>query len=146
MTLNAGRPGSQRLEQRAHRRFPIQLGLRFVRPGEKNMPPTGDGGSINISSTGLLFRCSGASSGRLHAGDILVTALDWPVSSGGSRLVLLLSGHVVWKAGSNVGMSVSHYELLSEPEVGDLGALAVPGESSLATRLRRIPASRRRVP
>lgn len=97
-------------ERRMHARYPVKLAVRFLIRSGKLVSFSGEGTSVNISSTGMLFR----SSKHLNGGDTVVAAVEWPVSDQSKPLMLLFHGHVVWIKGSQVGMSVSHYGFLSE--------------------------------
>jgi hypothetical protein len=72
-------------------------------------PVTGTGESINISSTGLLFRCDR----KLQPGDSIIMALDWPpAASEHEPLYLVVSGYVVRVKGLAAAVSISRNELV----------------------------------
>lgn len=96
-------------ERRAHPRYPVKLALRFLIRAGRVMSVCGEGTSVNISSTGMLFR----SSKRLNQAEKIISAVQWP-SSEGKPLFLLFHGHVVWMKGSLIGMSISHYGFFPE--------------------------------
>ena len=108
-------------ERRAHARYPVKLALRFLIRTEKVLSISGEGTSLNISSTGMLFRCSE----RLTSGDTVTAALEWPQPADGKPMILLVHGHVVWIKSAQVGLSVSHYGFLAQniPAADDLESL-----------------------
>jgi PilZ domain len=115
-------PGrNPREERRTHARYPVKLALRFLIRSGKFVSVCGEGTSINISSTGMLFRTSK----RLNRGETVIAAVEWPRTTDGKPTVLLFHGHVVWIKGSKVGISISHYGFLSEeiPNITDLEGL-----------------------
>ncbi len=96
--------------RRRHNRYPLELELQFT-AGGRDSSLSGSGRSINISSGGLLFR----STRRLREGDPLVLAADWPVQfDSAKRLVLLVSGHVVWRRGTKTAVAIAQYELVPD--------------------------------
>ena len=102
-------PTSPPQERRRRTRYPIQLSLHFMAvPQETRASRSGEGQSVNISSAGMLFRTAA----RLHAGDAVVAALEWPVCSGSTPLVLLLSGRIVWRRGADCGMFIARHDLV----------------------------------
>ena len=103
-------PTSPPQDRRRRTRYPIELSLHFMAvPQESRVSRAGDGRSVDISSAGLHFRTSA----RLHAGDAVVAALEWPVPSGTTTpLVLLLSGRIVWKKGADCGMFIARHDLV----------------------------------
>jgi hypothetical protein len=121
--MTEAHPLTSQQERRAHARYPVKLAVRFLIRSGKLISFSGEGTSINISSTGMLFR----SSKHLNGGETVVAAVEWPVSDQTKPLVLLFHGHIVWIRGSQVGMSVSHYGFLSEAvDADNLFQLASP--------------------
>jgi hypothetical protein len=114
-----------REERRTHVRYPVKLDLRFlIRPG-KVVTTSGEGTSVDISSTGIQFRTPK----RLNGGEKVIAAIQWPLTAEGKPLTLLIYGNVVWTKGALVGMSVSHYGFLSHgavPELENLQDLPMP--------------------
>jgi len=108
-------------ERRAHARYPVKLALRFLIRTKKVLSISGEGTTLNISSTGMLFRCSE----HLTSGDTVTAALEWPPTADGKPMILLVHGHVVWIKGGQVGLRVSHYGFLAQniPAADDLESL-----------------------
>jgi hypothetical protein len=122
-SMTEAHPLTSQEERRAHARYPVKLAVRFLIRSGRLISFSGEGTSINISSTGMLFR----SSKHLNGGETVVAAVEWPVSDQTKPLVLLFHGHIVWIRGSQVGMSVSHYGFLSEAvDADNLFQLASP--------------------
>jgi PilZ domain len=114
-------------ERRAHPRYPVQLALRFLIRSGKLISISGEGTSINISSSGMLFRTSK----RLNTGERVVAAVEWPTALKEKPVILLFHGNVVWMKGSHIAMSISHYGFVMEeiPDIEDgrkLDHLAAP--------------------
>lgn len=89
-------------------RYPVKLGVKFLIRSGKVHSMSGTGTTVNISSTGLLFRASK----RLDGGEKVVVAVDWPTADANKPMILLFQGYVVWMKGSQVGLAVSHYGFL----------------------------------
>jgi hypothetical protein len=103
--------GSANSERRSRNRYPIARQLTFTVWAGKAPVLSGAGTSINVSSTGMLFR----STGRLRPAEYVTAAVDWPLLSGdGERLVLVVSGPVVRTHGSRMAMSISRHELVRD--------------------------------
>lgn len=98
-------------ERRSRNRYPIACQLRFTGWAGKAPVLSGAGTSINVSSTGMLFR----SAGRVRPAEYVTAAMEWPLLSGdGERLLLVVSGPVVRAHGSRVAMSISRHELVRD--------------------------------
>src|SRR5579864_7365210 len=88
-------------ERRSHPRYPVKLAIRFLIRAGRVTAISGEGTSINISSTGMLFRTSK----RVDDAEKVIAAIQWP-SSENKPLFLLCHGHVVWMKGSQIAMSI----------------------------------------
>ena len=64
--MTVGTYGLMGGERRAHARYPVKLALRFLIRTEKVLSISGEGTSLNISSTGMLFSMFGASDKRRY--------------------------------------------------------------------------------
>jgi PilZ domain len=96
-------------QRRGAKRYDITLSLRYAVRRRGQQPLTGTGQSLNVSSSGLLFR----SDGRPESGDSIIVALEWPAGgAGGDPIFLVLSGHVVRTQGRAVALSISRNDLL----------------------------------
>ena len=119
--MTVGTYGPMGGERRAHARYPVKLALRFLIRTKKVLSLSGEGTTLNISSTGMLFRCSE----HPTSGDTVTAALEWPSTADGKPMILLVHGHVVWIKGAKVGLRVSHYGFLAQniPAADDLESL-----------------------
>lgn len=99
-------------ERRSRHRYPIARQLRFTTWVGKAPVLSGAGTSINVSSTGMLFRSAGR---VVRSAEYVTAAMDWPLLSGdGERLLLVVSGPVIRAQGSRVAMSISRHELVRD--------------------------------
>ena len=97
-------------ERRAQARYPLKLPLRYLIRAGKLVSICGEGTTVNISSTGMLFR----SSKRLDRAEKVVAAVEWPHKPDGTPVILFFQGHVAWMKGCQIAISVSHYGFLPE--------------------------------
>jgi len=122
-------------------RYPVKLGLKFLIRSGKIHSISGTGTTVNISSTGMLFRASK----RLDSGEKVVVAVDWPIADA-KPMILLFQGYVVWMKGSQVGLAVSHYGFLPNDTPGSdnpekLDTLATPRQLTPTRPVPYTPAS-----
>jgi PilZ domain len=108
--MTIGLPERTVADRRSHPRYPVKLALRFLIRTGKFASVSGGGSSLNVSSTGMLFR----SAKRISDADTITVAVEWPAAPDGKPMILLVHGHVVWIKGVQVGMSVSHYGFLPQ--------------------------------
>jgi hypothetical protein len=111
------RPMRASEERRGRRRYPVALALHFLTRAGNSLSAAGEGTSINISSSGMLFR----SPQHLQAGERVIAAIRWPPIPQGRQPLLLVEGTVVWEKDLRVGMTLSHYRFLPDdiPLTGD---------------------------
>lgn len=95
-------------DRRGRRRYPVELTLHFLTRSGDSLIITGEGTSINISSSGMLFY----SPKHLENGERVIAAIQWPPATDGRRPVLLIEGMVVWVREPRVAMTLSHYRFL----------------------------------
>lgn len=119
-------------ERRFHLRYPVKLPVRFLIRSGNVTSISGEGTTVNISSTGMLFR----SSKPLPDAERVIAAVQWPAAPGGKPVALLFYGSVVWHRGSRIGMHVSHYGFLPEE---------IPGEQDFQ-QLEQLASPRRLTP
>jgi hypothetical protein len=105
---NARFYGALATQRRGAKRYDIRLSLRYAVRRRGQQPITGTGQSINVSSSGLLFRADG----RPVSGDSMIVALEWPTPGSAEPMFLVLSGHVVRSQGRTAALSISRNELL----------------------------------
>src|SRR5262245_14181431 len=101
-------------QRRGARRYEISLSLRYAvrRRGQQSINGTGE--SINVSSSGLLFRTDG----RPMLGDSIIVALEWPaIGVAVEPIFLVLSGQIVRSQGRTTALSISRNELLRQPDL-----------------------------
>jgi PilZ domain len=126
--MTASRSGESSTERRAHPRYPVRFPLRYLIQSGKLLSVSGEGTTVNISSTGMLFR----STKRLEHADRVVAAVQWPSATDGKRVFLFFHGHVVWMKGPQIAINISHYGFLpaedpANMDVQKLEKLAAPG-------------------
>jgi hypothetical protein len=95
-------------DRRRSSRFALRLAVKY-----KQMEPAvaldGNcmGETVNISSSGLLFRASEA----VDAGQFVKASIDWPARLNDNvRLTLVVEGPVVRKIGDHAAMRIEKYE------------------------------------
>lgn len=110
-------------ERRQHKRYSVALKLRFTARGLSSvgMSFSGKGTVVDMSSTGLQLD----SDTSLNAGDVISTSVEWPWSSPGRALSLLLHGHVVWCVAPRAGIAFSRYSF-SEAGRGSIRGASAP--------------------
>jgi len=95
-------------------RFDVVLTLQYTALRLDEAPVTGRGESVNISRTGLLFRCDA----RPQQGDSMLVVVDWPVAAQDNEpLKLLITGHVVRIKRPLVAISMHSHRLLRAHEL-----------------------------
>jgi len=114
--MTAPRLEVQVTERRAHPRYPVRFPVRYLIRSGKLASVSGEGTTINISSTGMLFR----STKRLGHAERVVATVEWPSTADGKPVILLFHGHVVWMKGSQIAMNISHYGFLPEESSADM--------------------------
>ena len=100
-----GSPGSD--DRRAHARFSLSLPLHYTVLPRRRRLKTGEGRTVDVSSSGVHF----VSDGSLKPGDRLEVALDWPLMLHGEvsqRLIVL--GTVVWAQGDHIGVQFQRHQ------------------------------------
>jgi hypothetical protein len=101
-------------QRRGAKRYDISLSLRYAVRRRGHEPLTGTGQSVNVSSSGLLFR----SDGRPASGDSMIVALEWPApGTTAEPIFLVLSGHVVRTQGRSAALEISRNELLRREDL-----------------------------
>ena len=101
-----------RPERRRHRRFSMELGLRYTLASGQ----TGTGEVINMSTGGLVFR-GGI---QLRAGELIQADLTWPFPlESGQSLELRVHGMVVRSDLMGTAVSISKYRFRAVPPPED---------------------------
>jgi hypothetical protein len=93
-------------ERRGTRRHRLELPMRYMSPGSAS-PFQGTGVTVDISSTGILFRAEE----QMPAGTLLDLQVDWPATLGGvCELELCVRAEVVRSFDSLVAIKMLRYE------------------------------------
>lgn len=101
-------------DRREATRYPIALPLKYavLRAGEA--PVTGVGESINLSRTGVLFRCGG----RPAVGDSVILVVDWPTRGPGDEVMkLVITGLVLRTRRGSAAIGIRTQSLVREREL-----------------------------
>ncbi len=107
-TTNPALSGRREVERRGQKRFDLALNLRYTISSRKR-DIHGAGRTINISSSGVLFR----SSGYPNTGRHIDLWIDWPTTdANGRQLTLHISGFIVRSQGHRIAVSISRYQLI----------------------------------
>jgi hypothetical protein len=92
-------------DRRHSDRFPIEREVRFRVLNKRGGEETGDGKTLNISSSGVLF----TSEHMLLPGRRLELSISWPVQLNNQvALKLVARGRVVGHAGGRPGLGTPH--------------------------------------
>jgi hypothetical protein len=94
-------------ERRGNSRFPIQQDVHYRILGARSDPASGIGQTLNISSSGILFRTESP----LTPGKHLEVSINWPAQLDGKcPLKLVARGWVKRCRGSQVAVEIEKYE------------------------------------
>ncbi len=94
-------------ERRSGHRFPIELELTYFLLDGKNTGYAGQGRTVNISSSGVLFR----SPHSLRPGTQIELSIDWPARIDRTvRMQLRAFGRAVRREGAITGVQILHSE------------------------------------
>jgi hypothetical protein len=105
------RRANDRTERRARKRYSIHCKVSYSIPKGGVEASSGEGTTLNISSTGVLFRATAA----LKPGSYVVLYMDWPAcTEDGTPLILVVTGPVVWSQGDIAAMCISRYGFAPE--------------------------------
>ena len=97
----------RRDDRRAHARVPVNLPLRYTVLPRRRRLRTGEGRTLNVSSSGVCF----IADGPLQPGNRIEVAMDWPqMLHGDVPLRLVALGTVVWAQGDHVGLQFQRRE------------------------------------
>src|SRR5579863_1334839 len=104
---NGGEPTVDVNERRTSRRFPLKLAIRYRWIGSSHGSDWANSESLNISSSGLLFRTTAA----LLPGQAVEAFIAWPVwLDKRIPLKLVIKGPVVRNAGDQSAIRFERYE------------------------------------
>jgi hypothetical protein len=94
-------------ERRGNSRFPIQQYVHYRILGARSDPASGTGQTLNISSSGILFKADSL----LVPGKHLELSINWPAQLDGKcPLKLVARGWVKRCHGSQVAVEIEKYE------------------------------------
>jgi len=94
-------------DRRTNDRFPLENALRYRFVEAKNPAPAGTGQTLNMSSTGMLFKVESA----LPVGQKIEVSVDWPAqlnATCGLKLVAL--GKVIRSSAEQAAVSIDKYD------------------------------------
>jgi len=119
-------------DRREKLRFPIKLDLRFRSDGKGQQFKRGTGFTINMSSSGILFRTDN----ELNVGHPIQLLINWPeLARKNPPLKLIVSGTIVRTAGRDAAMTIETYGLRHNgPDRPDTDALEPRTENGYARR------------
>ena len=94
-------------ERRGNSRFPIQEDVHYRILGARSDPAAGAGQTLNISSSGILFKAQAP----LAPGKHLEISINWPAQLDGKcALKLVARGWVKRCRGTQVALEIEKYE------------------------------------
>ncbi|HEV3199775.1 MAG TPA: hypothetical protein VGZ73_17850 [Bryobacteraceae bacterium] len=99
-------PNSRTIYRRVDRRYPIDAELEYKLIYERNVFETGQGKTINVSSSGILFESERA----LPPGMEIELSIAWPARLGDAvRLKLCVSGRTVRAQGKCTAVLIQRH-------------------------------------
>lgn len=105
-------------DRRHSDRFPIERELRYSVLNKRAAEESGDGKTINISSSGVLF----TSQHRLLPGRRVELSISWPAQLNDQcGLKLMARGRVVWFEEGRGAIEIQQYEFRTQPAVASNG-------------------------
>lgn len=98
-------------ERRRASRFPLSQSVRYrsMLSERDGNAVTGEGVSVNVSSTGVLF----TTSEPLKPGTRLELDLDWPAAARSRPIQLVMRGTVVWCSEGQAALRIHHHHFSS---------------------------------
>lgn len=98
---------SSHVDRRHSDRFPIECEVRYRILSKRSGDKAGDGRTVNISSSGVLFTPDHV----LQPGGLLELSVSWPARlDGGCALKLVARGRIVRLEGESAAMKIQQYE------------------------------------
>jgi hypothetical protein len=99
--------GTNRTDQRLHRRYPIALTVEYKLLNKGRVERQGSGRTINISSGGIFFETDEP----LPAQGRIELLLDWPfLLQGVCALKLIMRGHIVRSGTKGIAVAAEQHE------------------------------------
>ena len=127
MPRHAEDPNPDVNDRRSSQRFPLQLAVRYRVIGSQPAPKWSVSESLNISSSGLLFKTPEC----MLPGQGVEVYVAWPVALNDHvQLKLALKGPVVRSEGHQAAMRFERYEFKTRSGSGSMGEGA--GDSACA--------------
>ncbi len=94
-------------DRRGNNRFPIEQAVHYKTLNRRGQTVAGNGKTINISSTGVLF----SSQHDLVVGTLLELSIEWPTGGPGDKAHSLVAfGRVARASGSQLALRMERYE------------------------------------
>jgi hypothetical protein len=111
-------------ERRRSSRFPIEREVRYRALNKRSGEKTGEGKTLNISSSGVLFTAEHI----LPQGRRVELSISWPAQlNNRTALKLVVRGRVVRTETSRVAVEIQHYEFRTQSSIGP-GIVPVLGQ------------------
>jgi hypothetical protein len=102
-------------ERRAADRFPIDRDVKFKLFDGKSLARSGQGKTVNMSSTGILF----ATDAPLPIGKRIELSVDWPAKLNDTcRIKLVASGRIVRVDGNHAVITLDRHEFRTQGAAG----------------------------
>lgn len=115
-------PGSEVVERRRSRRFPIEREVRYKTLSQPAAPVEGIGKTLNISSSGVLF----TSEYELPVGTTLEISINWPAQlNDGCFLNLVVRGRVIRRAKGQLALHFLKHEFRTQSRLSKEKPVAV---------------------
>ncbi len=112
---------SGQADRRHSDRFPIEREVRYRVLSKRSGEETGDGRTVNISSSGILF----TSQHMLLPGRRMEVAINWPAQlNNACALKLVARGRIVRFEDGRAAMEIQQYEFRTQSSQG--AGLAIP--------------------
>ncbi len=105
--LQQGELPGQLTDRRTTCRFPVHQQIRYRELRARAVSVSGTGETLDVSSGGILF----TTTGRLHPGQNIEVAMDWPARLNGScPLQFVATGRVLRSDGKTAAVRIQRYE------------------------------------
>ncbi len=114
-TIAAGTPDVVPTERRKSSRFPIERELRYKTLNQRSEILAGNGKTLNISSSGVLF----TSDHDLPVGTRLEVSISWPAQLNEKCLLNLVArGRITRHAKDQLALQIQQYEFRTQSRPG----------------------------
>ena len=104
---------NRQADRRHTDRFPIERSVRYTVLNKRAVDESGEGKTINISSSGVLF----TSQHRLLPGLRVELSISWPAQLNDKcGLQLMARGRVIWNDEGRVAIEIQQYEFRTQSQ------------------------------